>query len=338
MNHQVWQKLLYLETRDGVFDWHKVLFGGRELNARRVQEITSAAKQAREFFKNASDAHESVKSLLSFYGVASLSRATLLLFKPDSGEASLKPGHGLTAIEWTNTLSGDITHGLKSLEGLRIQTCAGLFSEFIAATENRMCFHVSSSKVDWELPYESPPTPSEITFSDLLNIVPDVNLQTMIPTAKVSFARVHSMQYSDETGFSCKMDTKCFSAFRQKYIDLGYNYSDQDGLSADAASFTIVKPQFMHAYLKKDLGNIPSLYITEPFEGGHRYSQMAVTYMLAYFLGMLTRYFPTQWVGLVNGHKGDSLWPVINLIQQYVDKIFPELISEFIECRLASKT
>jgi hypothetical protein len=57
--------------------------------------------------------------------------------------------------------------------------------------------------------------------------------------------------------------------------------------------------------------------------------------MLAYFLGILTRYFPTHWVALHSGTKGDRLWPTINAAQNYVVSVFPELVIEMINDSLS---
>src|SRR4051812_19023118 len=91
---EVWQNLLSLESRDVVTNWFMKIHG-RELNARRSKEIGAAARQAREFFRNSADSNFSVKPLLTFYGVASLSRALTLLLRREGGEESLTKGHGL---------------------------------------------------------------------------------------------------------------------------------------------------------------------------------------------------------------------------------------------------
>ncbi|HED31596.1 MAG TPA: hypothetical protein ENN50_07950 [Prosthecochloris aestuarii] len=74
MNQETWLRLLSLESRDITQQWFQRIHG-RELNARRAREINAAAKQSREFFRNAADSNYSVRPLLTFYGVASLSRA-----------------------------------------------------------------------------------------------------------------------------------------------------------------------------------------------------------------------------------------------------------------------
>jgi hypothetical protein len=46
---------------------------------------------------------------------------------------------------------------------------------------------------------------------------------------------------------------------------------------------------------------------------------------------MLARYYPTHWMALVQGDKGDTLWPTINRAQHYVENAFPELVIEMID-------
>jgi len=89
-------------------------------------------------------------------------------------------------------------------------------------------------------------------------------------------------------------------------------------------------PLFMHSYVQKIFGLIPNLKIATPFPGGVRLSQMCVTYLISYALGMLVRYHPTHWVSLINGSKGDFLWPTMNRAQKYVEIAYPELVAEFV--------
>lgn len=61
---------------------------------------------------------------------------------------------------------------------------------------------------------------------------------------------------------------------------------------------------------------------------------MGICYLVSYFMGMLSRYYPTHWVSLINGGPGDRLWPIINRAQNYVETVFPELIVELIQEKL----
>ena len=52
--------------------------------------------------------------------------------------------------------------------------------------------------------------------------------------------------------------------------------------------------------------------------------------MVAYVLGMLTRYYPTHWIALIQGDKGDAMWPTINRAQHFVETSYPELVIELV--------
>ncbi|HSS52647.1 MAG TPA: YaaC family protein [Thermoanaerobaculia bacterium] len=332
MQGEIWQRLLSLESRDVVSSWHKQI-RGRELSARRAKEITSSAKQAREFFRNSHQSNDSVKPLLSFYGVTSLGRSALLLLKRGSGEEAIVPGHGFETVGWLNTLSGDISGGLSALGNLKIRTRSGLFTDFVRETDNCMCMHVNSAAVDWRIPYDVPPLAEEFTLEDLISRIPDLQSEHQRSSQAIGYASVNSMSYTEDKGFNAKIFFKQFEMFKDSYIGAGLSIArdgDWFNLSCDAATFNRCTPQFMHTYVNKMFGSIPALHLVKPFANGSRYSQMAITYMISYCLGMLCRYFPTHWISLLNGEKGDALWPAINSAQKYIDASFPELIVEFI--------
>jgi YaaC-like Protein len=335
-----WQQLLGLESIDVVCSWHKKIFQ-RQLNTKRAGEITASAKQAREFFKNASNSANTVRPLLTFYGVASLARATILLLKPDGGENTLVRGHGLEPVHWSKTLSGEIPAALQSVGNLEIRTTAGLFHDFLTQTQNLNCMHISSAAVDWQLQYPVPPIGQVFRLNTLMAMMPDLQ-EVLSNTAQTSScAYVNDMSYSETSGFLSTVNTKQFEAFQESYIDLGYEITQEGELSrikCDVHNFQSCCPQSVHAYVNNPFG-IPALYISKPLPDNVRLSQLAITYMLSYYLGMLTRYFPTQWVALHSGAKGDIIWPAIHATQQYVEKAFPELAIELILHKVAgSKT
>lgn len=331
MQDNIWQYLLSLETRDVITEWHKKITG-RELSARRAREIISAAKQGREFFSNAQKADTSVKSLLSFYGVSSLSRATLLLLKSGPGEESLKQGHGLTTVNWTNVLNQNIGDSISSLDSLKVRTTEGLFTDFLRESKNRMCLHVRSSTVDWVVPYDVPACGHELSLGELLSRLPDIGGRRELGIAPKS-AAVNLMNYSRESGFTVHINRQYANGIDNAYSLLGYEVSD-DGinyiLKASTEIFEKHSPQYAHTFVNKNFGAIPALYLVEPLSPDSRYSQIALTFILSYFLGMLTRYFPTHWVSLFSGEKGDRLWPAISSAQKYVDAAYPEMALELI--------
>lgn len=339
MNQEIWQQLFSLESRDIIQRWFNRIHG-RELNVRRAREINATSKQAREYFKNASNSDYSVRPLLTFYGIVSLSRALLLLLKPNGGEESLKGSHGLDTVSWSNVLSGELSVGLKSLGELKVKTCSGLFTEFIKQTDNRIYIHVNSSGVDWKLNYEIPELGQEISLLDLFSRIPDLEMDYKNISNEKKYADVHEMTYSTENGFKARVRSDSFNNFKEYYQKLGYTI-DCKGLWCEVIynneNFSNNLPLLIHTYIQKTFNSIPTLFIAEPFPGNVNYSQLGITYITAYFLGMLVRYYPTHWISLIQGDKGDAMWPLMNRAQHFVENTFPELVAELINDILKEK-
>ena len=91
---------------------------------------------------------------------------------------------------------------------------------------------------------------------------------------------------------------------------------------------------FIRSFLKTHADN-PILYISPPLESGKVcLSQLIMTFMLSYFLGMLCRYYPSHWIALSRGNLGDEIWPLMQICISYVEKAFPQLVIETIQRRV----
>lgn len=145
MDQEIWQRLLSLESVDIVKHWSQVIHG-RTLKTCRTKAINFSAKQAREYFRNAYQSAHSVRPLLTYYGVASLSRATVLLLSREGGEEQLCGGHGLEQANWQNQLSGiHFRPTVDTVLKLKVKTGNGLFADLINATENRTYIRIYDS-------------------------------------------------------------------------------------------------------------------------------------------------------------------------------------------------
>lgn len=333
MNRKTWQRLLSLESHEITRKLFKRIHS-RSLNSRRTREINAAATQAREYFRNASASDYTVRPLLSFYGVASLSRALILMLKAEGGEEGLASGHGIETVDWRKEMSGVTTQGLTNLGELRVRKCMGLFSDLVKYTNNRVSIHIRSGRIGWHLCYDLPENNEPITVADLFSRIPDLRGDYLKVSEVAKYASVQNVDYSREEGFSAEVHAKMYSNIEGVYESFGYEVSKRNDvyvLTCDTDTIENNLPMFIHTYLFKMMDSIPWLYITEPFPGGARYSQLCVTYLVSYILGMLVRYYPTHWISLVQGSKGDSMWPTINLAQQLVEDSYPELVAELIE-------
>ncbi len=333
MDRNIWQQLLSLESQDIT----QQRFGhihSKDLNARRAREINAATKQAREYFSNAFISNHSVRPLLTFYGVTSLSRALLLLLKVDGGEECLHAGHGIETVRWREVMSGNIAESLTRLSELKIRSCAGLFSDFVKHTNNRMAIHVRSGGIDWRCNYDVPERNEELSVGDLFSRIPDLRQDYSAVSDVLRYASVNELTYDPSNGFRMKVHNELFSQFRAVYESFGYATIDEGDYCIVTSSTDTLKrefPLFIHTYVNKMFESIPVLFVAEPFAGGTRYSQLCITYMVSYILGMLVRYYPTHWIALTQGDRGDMMWPTINRAQQLVEQSYPELVAEMIK-------
>lgn len=324
-----WNTLAWLESQDAVansyFNLHE-----RKLNARRSMEITAAARQGREYFSQAALADISVRPLLSFYGVSSLSRACILLLGKHGGETSLSAAHGLQVVNWRETLDGDLVKALSSIGSLKIKTCSGLYLDLAKHTKNKICVHVNSSAVQWELSYPVPEPGSETSLEDVVARLPDLQEEITRSGGSVKYNHVQSCTYDKQKGLELKLVERVPCDVVTSYGALGYNYASNGkshDVTASPGTFNAAPLQLVHKQIGA-FGLIPDLHVAERLWGGS--SQICMTFKLSYFLGMLARYYPTHWMALVNGSKGDLYRPIILQAQRVVESYYPSLISELI--------
>lgn len=336
INQEVKQQLLQLENRDVVKNWFKRIHG-RELNTTRAREINAAAKQAAEFFRNAENASYSVRPLHTYYAIYSLSRALVLLLKKQGGENTLKEGHGLSTDNWLSILyGGKDDNNLKDIGKLRVKTRKGLFSELVNETDNYTTIHINSEGVNWGISYNIPNEGYIFTLDELISRIPDLQNDIKELGVDENFCRVNGLNYTEKDGFSCDIYGNNENVL-EPYKGKGYQTLlkiPNVNLTCSSEQINSFVPQFLHKYVQKDFGAIPSLYIIKPFDEDIRFSEISIVFLMSYYLGMLVRYYPTHWISLIQGDNGDRYWPILNRAQNYVLQVFPELCIELINEKL----
>ena len=226
MNRETWQRLLSLESQD-ITQQRFQKIHSRELSARRAREINAAAKQAREYFRNADNSDHSVRPLLTFYGVTCLSRALLLLLKTGGGEEGLNAGHGIETVGWGDVMSGDTAAALMQLNTLRIRKRSGLLSDFVKYTENRMAIHIRSGGVDWRCSYDVPERDEELSVADLFSRIPDLQKDYSDVSNELRYTAVNELTYNSDSDLRMTVNKEPFLRFRAVYEELGYATTDE---------------------------------------------------------------------------------------------------------------
>ena len=73
MSNQEWHEISRFESYDLAKSWYQQTHQ-RQMNATKTRQVNAFFIQGREYFKSASSSDMSVKPLLLYYGVLSLSR------------------------------------------------------------------------------------------------------------------------------------------------------------------------------------------------------------------------------------------------------------------------
>jgi hypothetical protein len=174
MKSNRWQELSIYQSHDLLTDRYKKKHG-RTLNATRARQIASHFIQAEEYFKDAARSDDTVKPLVLYYGVLSLSRGTIIFLDPRKNKESLVQKHGLSMKDWSpRLLAGDLVRSLWSSLNISVSTTVGTFTELLKATSNTN-FYRQLRGVEQQL-FRFPTTGSvELSLGDILSRIPHLD-------------------------------------------------------------------------------------------------------------------------------------------------------------------
>jgi YaaC-like Protein len=338
-----WEKLYLYESKDLIsrlyYEKHN-----RKLNKDKATEIISQLVQGREYFKSAKQSAEVVKPLLLYYGVLSLSRGLILFLDTNARESSLKGSHGLKALNWNEVLS----KGLEQITNIKISFNKGTFMELLSVTRNIERWNVEKAPFPQFFFGESRlGTNLEIdftvTFDDILSRIPELYstyneifhkysncYESHIAIQNVNTHTDLSLLVS-KAGFPDEM----FIKQRFKMLkDLVVTYSNSSYyLDKEHMKFRLshTNEQELIEILPHIKNTNDNCYIVAPIAENYKFSSLISYYILSYFLGMLVRYYPSQWLSLIYRSKGDFTFPILIKAINILEVKFPELILEELE-------
>eukprot|EP01093_Parvamoeba_rugata_P007420 TRINITY_DN2194_c0_g6_i1.p1 TRINITY_DN2194_c0_g6~~TRINITY_DN2194_c0_g6_i1.p1 ORF type:complete len:331 (+),score=48.22 TRINITY_DN2194_c0_g6_i1:41-1033(+) len=317
-----WNKLLEFETRDLVERFVKNRFG-RKPKVDKIHEITSNFIQGREYFSSAKNSDFTVKPLLQYYGVLALSKGLILALNPSLSETHLKASHGLEIKNWKEILKS------KDFGKLEITIRNGSFTELLNATDNRNYLRANSSGINWKSGLEKPKKGYMLQLEQLIQYYPDLNSEFKSWTGKnLVYAVISGFEKSDKNKVKVILEGKpkesdldlifpheyCVNrTFENKVLqyeseDWGPNIT-QKWDNTHGIGFACVIP-----VLKDDVG----------------LNLISGMFMISYVFGMMARYYPTAWIALRKGEKGDKIYPFAYRMMEFIDNKFPKVIVDFL--------
>ena len=317
-----WYALREFETRDITSRSYKSRHT-LDLPATKAREISSNFVQAREYFRNASEADFTVRPLLLYYGVASLSRGLTLFLDPKKREASLKPSHGLKISNWGQELSS----GLSKIGSLRIRLTHGLFHDLLTSTSNRFYFRHMSSGVNLSIGAQIPAIGSELALQELAARIPDVSDQYNAWTGETFPSIVLDSLQVDRPSGPYRFTVNKRGAGE---IDNVFPISHFPGRSVveDGDNLVVESTSADGVFFAQRVGwmNIGNVVLYGPLESNLYVTPLAACFILSFVLGMLCRYFPTTWINVARTEKGDAFYPLATRLLDWTEETFPAMV------------
>lgn len=321
-----WRDLVDFESHDLVKRRYRELHD-LDLNSATANDITSLFAQGKEYFRNAANADRSVQPLLQYYGVLAINRAITVLLSRGRALSTFKPGHGLSVKDW----SGTIAKGLKHLGELEVSIANGMFLELLEATKNWSPLRANSSRINWGVGFEVPKVDTAIQFSALVRSLPDLRSEVVRWTGQPAvFAVLKSVSSSEAEKQITITFEKEISAEAAAILFPPAFLGGQ--VVAGGSSVTLpanFHPAFEQSY-DRPFG-IGDPEILPPIGPNVSLNTIGKLTALAYFLGMLVRYYPGAWMTLGRSQPGDAIFPVVSRIITLTQTRYPEAVLDFID-------
>jgi hypothetical protein len=289
--------LSFFESGFNVESYLKDKFGSSVTNIGEISSnIALTMKTAREYYRATEDVTILTEPLLLFYGMSALCK---VLFGTTHGKKSPSQSHGLKEVEgWTGISSDLAVRILKD----------GTFPQFHG------CFCKDSF---WN------------RFFSLKELV------SLIPEVKASFETVYNEKSKALKVVHIPYGISLIDSELQKYADLedlirsipdvDKRYSKNIQRFEDRINLFCINGQTRDPTIRAVSGE---KYFVLPLRKGMTtviVPEMSVHYLIAYLLGMFSRYHLKEWAELVEGKKSGEIY----IIQKFLDttkRKFPNMI------------
>ncbi|MCT4697603.1 YaaC family protein [Tenacibaculum haliotis] len=321
--NETWHFLREFESKDLVKRYIKKKYDF-ELNSAKAYEITSAFKQGRSYFESVKVADISVKPLLLYYGIVSLSRGLILILNKEARENNIKPSHGLKITNWT-----DVEKSGK-LENIIIKTTNGTFRELISATNNKSYFRAGSSGINWHAEYVILNDQFEFSLKDLSYSFPDLtkSVESWLGT-KIPSRQLKTLKHKDNKTIIELHGKGEVSEIFPEMLFKNQTISESNNITN--VTFECPAPPHLCQKWKSAFEVIGDPYVIPPFGSLIFLNDISKMFAVSYIFGTISRYYPTTWNNINSGIKNDSILPFAANLIDFIQAKYPQVIIDFLE-------
>lgn len=300
-------------------------------NTQHSREIAAPFSHARSYFASAKGADQTVRPLLLYYGVVSLSRGLTLTLSRGRREATLAPAHGLSNKDWL----GELSKPNPNFANLRVATNgSGTIMELANATKNRSLLRSNSSGVNYKTELDPMSSGSEYLLGDILARLP--SLQDNHRRWR-GFSLCGSLAGIVAEGNSVVFQMRKAEKITREYCDALFVGSGC-AFDSETKEFFVYKgpnDTKLTPALTDDISyvhfGIGDLWLAARYPSAPSLSKLATLFALAYILGMFVRYYPTQWTALIRGQVDDAALPTIAAAIDLIELEYPQVVVDFLQ-------
>ena len=307
---------------------------GRTPGTQHAREIAAPFSHARSYFRSARGAELTVKPLLLYYGVVSLSRGLTLLLSRRLRESALTPSHGLSIKDWDTSLSRE----KPAFRELRMETGrGGTFVELDRATASRSLLRTGSSAVNLKYTAQPLSTGMSFTLGQLLSRQPALQEHHVRWTNETDCAPLEISADAGAAQAYLKLQKYGKTHLTQALGDRILHGTPYQFVQEDASMLLYQGPNNLadipglSDQANSNFLGIGDLWVVSRYPSGSELSKISSLFATSYALGMLVRYFPTQWTALVRGQVEDAALPTLAAAVEFIEAAFPAGVVDFLQ-------
>lgn len=331
MSSSSWKEILFFESTDYVIGFSEKRIG-RKYSRAKANEISFACRQARNYFEQAYVSEYTIRPLLIYYGVLSLSRALILIIDASKREDSLSQSHGLS---WNNSVNRD-TSNIDNILLSKIVVNHGTFIDLINQTNNINFLLGNTTKPISHISLKKPNIKDSFALRDILERI-----------ANIKYSWNHCFGVSKNLAFATNFDVK--DNLLHIIIHNKNDIFNEDDMNLMFNNQIVSKPLFEKGKITLVVNNTVEFGISQPslkqeggfagfgdwhiirnFDTGFVLSEVGMAFVASYSMGMLCRYFPSKWGEIFANSSGDMLRPVLLDLISHLERNFPKMISDFL--------
>ena len=303
---------------------------GRTPSARHAREIAAPFTHARSYFRSARQAELTVKPLLLYYGGISLSRGLTLMLTRGLREAALVPSHGLSVKDW----GGQLAQDHPDFSALQVEVnAAGTFMELARATDFTSLLRINTSDINFRHKHSPVAAGAAFSLGDIVARIPNLRDHNNRWTGEMRCALAELPRQDGDIAYVSMSKIVRPEVTRPvaEAVFAGTSFVFDTEI---ATHFTFKGPNAIEQLPiltdRPGVLDIGTVVLAALYPGGRQLSKVCTLFLLSYILGMLVRYYPMQWTGLVRGQFDDAALPTLAAAVELVENAFPQVVLDFL--------